>query len=209
MRTPTPWTAHTGALPARPRRGGDRQPEAPHVAAGRAGGSQVSTLAHGRQGWESQSRGPGGACLCADHCHQRLESCRRQVCPAGSSWDPSGHSLSPASRLALRVLVLQAEFRLHHLPWDPRPQSAGAVLSEPHPAWPLPLPCTDPWCGFHAEPWCRPVLLLLERRVRCQPRDKSPLGRLTRGCRACGRVWISFIGALNVWFWSEGCMARA
>lgn len=118
------------------------------------------------------------------------------MCPAGSSWDPSGHSLSPASRLALRVLVLQAEFRLHHLPWDPWPQSAGAVLSEPHPAWPLPLPCTDPWCGFHAEPWCRPVLLLLERRVRCQPRDKSPLGRLTRGCRACGHVWISFIGAV-------------
>lgn len=122
MRTPTLWTAHHGALPARPRRGGDRQPEAPHVAAGRAGGGQVSTLAHGRQGWESQSRGPEGACLCADHCRQCLESCRRQVCPAGSSWDPSGHSLSPASWLALRVLVLRAEFSLHLLP----PPSLGS-----------------------------------------------------------------------------------
>lgn len=100
----------------------------------------MSTLACGLQGWESQRRGPGGACLCADHCHRRLGSVGDGCVPA----DP------PAPQLALRVLVLWAEFRPRLLPPPPlgslAPVSGGSVLSEPHPVWPLPSPDTD-LCG--------------------------------------------------------------
>lgn len=163
---------------------GTGQPEAPHVAAGRAGGGQVSTLAHGRQGLESQSGGSGGACLCAERCHQRPESVGDGCVPVGP---PGTRVVTPCARpwLALRVLALRVSsgrISSYRLPWAPWPQSAG--LCRPSPtcvAAPFARHRHLRW-GFQAEPWSRPVLRLLERPVRCQPSSKSPLGRLTSGC---------------------------